>query len=67
MRTSIKCEQGSQKHRASFRGAAKLAGDVAERVQLRTSQAHLGASTFPPDEHDPSCNSARAVVFGAGW
>lgn len=40
--------------------------DVSERVQLRTSQAHLGASTFLPDEYDPTCNPPRAGVDWCG-
>jgi hypothetical protein len=36
--------------------------DVLQRVQLRASQAHLGAPTFLPNEYDPTCNPSRAGV-----
>lgn len=36
--------------------------DVTQRVQLRATQARLGAPTFLPLEYDPSCNAPRAGV-----
>ena len=36
--------------------------DVTERVQLRATQARLGAPTFLPPEYDPTCNAPRAGV-----
>lgn len=40
--------------------------EVSERVRLRATQAHLGAPTFLPQEHDIACNAPRAGVRWRG-
>jgi hypothetical protein len=40
--------------------------NVAERVQLRTCQSHLGAPTLLPKEYDPTCNPACDCVQWCG-